>query len=44
MFSSRRRYWFTSNHRIVYSWPHPLARPARKFLDKSLYLPWLVAK
>lgn len=45
MFSSRRRSWFTlrriSESEVVYFWPHPLARRARKFLDCSLYLPWV---
>lgn len=41
MFSLRRPSWFTLRREVVYRWPHPLARPAVKWLDRSLYLPWL---
>ena len=39
MFSTRSRFWHTFKPN-VYSWPHPLARPAVRWMDKSLYLPW----
>ena len=37
--------WFSLLRPVPeYRWPHPLAPKARKWLDRSLYLPWLVAK
>lgn len=41
----RRLSWFSLTRPILeYRWPHPLARPAIRWIDRSLYLPWLVAK
>jgi len=45
MFSSRRSSWFSLRREVTaYRWPHPLAPKARKWLDKSLYLPWAVGR